>query len=459
MYTLQSVAKVLTTAVTAFAALAQAKPAFGSGEILVIGDNATEPPQYSEYFNALRNHSSITLKFASIRDKSLDLISDDGVEYENVIILPVSSKALGPKLKASNLVQYYNAGGNILAFTSENSSPESLFEFFKELDINISPKDYKAVDHFSYSKSKSSYKHDTLELSAASDFVADRIVKAPASKPLIYRGSGAYLGNNPNTIPILRGSSTSYVYDSSDDSLALTSPWVSGTQSTFAAAFQGLNNARAVWIGSDETLLDNKYLQDKNLYNAEFIDEVSKWVFQEKSVIRNTFVAHEPADNNTAKATSYTSGFSLYKVNEDVRYTAGVQEWVNDKWVPYVADDIQVEFVMLDPYYRINLGKPTAETPEQGAIYTVTFKVPDQYGIFTFKLDYKRPGLSYLEKRNTVTVRHTANDEWPRSWEITNSWIYFFSFASVVGAWVIFVVFYFYTDNGAPFSETVKKFE
>lgn len=55
MYTLQSVAKVLTTAVTAFAALAQAKPAFGSGEILVIGDNATEPPQYSEYFNALRS--------------------------------------------------------------------------------------------------------------------------------------------------------------------------------------------------------------------------------------------------------------------------------------------------------------------------------------------------------------------------------------------------------------------
>lgn len=356
------------------------------------------------------------------------------------------------------MIQYFNAGGNILAITSDKSSPESLFEFFKELDINISPRGYKAVDHFGYSKSKSSGKHDVLELSQPARFASDRIVKS-SSKPLIYSGAGAYLGNNPNTVPILRGAPSSYVYDSEDEALTLSTPWASGTQSSYAAAFQGLNNARAVWIGGGASVLDNEYLEDTSLYNAEFIDEISKWVFQEKGILRSTFVAHEPADNTTEKATSYTSGFSLYKVNQEVRYIIGVQEWVDDKWVPYVTDDIQVEFIMLDPYYRLTLGKPVAQTSKEGAIYTTTFKIPDQYGIFTFKTDYKRPGLSYFETSNVVTVRHTANDEWPRSWEITNSWIYLFSFISVVVAWIFFVIFYFYTENGVPFSDAVKKHE
>jgi len=30
------------------------------------------------------------------------------------------------------------------------------------------------------------------------------------------------------------------------------------------------------------------------------------------------------------------------------------------KWVPYVADDVVLEFVMLDPYYRIPLPYDSA---------------------------------------------------------------------------------------------------
>lgn len=361
-------------------------------------------------------------------------------------------------MKSNILLEYFNAGGNILAITNESSSPESLFEFFKEFEINISPRGYRAIDHFEFSKTKSSARHDVLELSKSEEFVTKNVVSAPsADKPLLYTGGGAYLGNNPQIVPILRGSQTSYVYDNSDDSLTLTTPWASGSQSYFAAGFQGLNNARAVWVGGD-SILKNEYIDDESIYNAEFAEEVTKWVFQEKSVIKSSFVHHEPADNNTQSFSSYTSGFSLYKVNQEVRYTIGFQQWVGEEWVPFVTDDIQVEFVMLDPYYRLTLGEPIEVDSELGAIYSITFKIPDQYGIFTFKTNYQRPGLSNVENKNVVTVRHTANDEWPRSWEITNSWIYLSSFVIVVFAWGLFVIFYLYTDNGKPFSETAKKF-
>lgn len=367
---------------------------------------------------------------------------------------------MGPRLKTSKLLEYFNAGGNLLAITDSSSSPEALFEFFKELDINISPKGYKVVDHFSYSKAKSSSKHDLLELTSESHFVTPRVAGPDASgKPLYFSGGGAYLGNNPSVVPILKGASTSYVYDPSDDALALTEPWTaSGSQTYFAAGFQGLNNARAVWLGGD-SLISNTYVQDKTAYNAEFADAVVKWAFKESGVIKNTFVLHEPADNNTIPYTSFTSGFPLYKINQNVKYTIGFQEWTGEKWVPYVADDIQVEFVMLNPYYRLTLGEPVSETPEGGAIYSVTLKLPDQHGIFTFKTDYKRPGLTFVETRNTVTVRHNANDEWPRSWEITNSWIYLTSFVTVVFTWCLFVIFFLYSDDGQPFSVTWKRIQ
>lgn len=345
----------------------------------------------------------------------------------------------------------------MLAFTSENSSSEALFEFFKELDINISPKNYKVVDHFGYSQEKASSKHNILELKDESLFGSLAIVgSSNESKPLLYKGAGAYLGNSPQVLPILKTAETAYVYDTVDEANSLATPWVSGSQTYLAAGFQGLNNARAVWIGGGDSVLSNEYLQDPSIFNAEFIDEVTKWTFQEKSVIRATFVDHYPSDNSTAHV-SYTSGFSLYKINQDVTYSVGFQEWTGDAWVPYVADDIQTEFVMLDPYYRLNLGSPVSTNPDFGAVYTVSFKVPGQHGIFTFRTDYKRPGFSFVETKNVVTVRHNANDEWPRSWEITNSWIYLSSFVAVVGAWLVFVPLYLFMDNGAPFSKTAKK--
>lgn len=55
-----------------------------------------------------------------------------------------------------------------------------------------------------------------------------------------------------------------------------------------------------------------------------------------------------------------------------------IEEWVDSKWVPFVADDLQLEFIMLDPYVRTKL-KHTSE-----AKYSVVFKVPDVYGVYKF---------------------------------------------------------------------------
>lgn len=65
-YSILSAAKLAVSALAAFASLTSAKPVSGSADILVIGDTAVEPPQYSQYFNALRSMSNADWVASSI---------------------------------------------------------------------------------------------------------------------------------------------------------------------------------------------------------------------------------------------------------------------------------------------------------------------------------------------------------------------------------------------------------
>lgn len=83
-----------------------------------------------DYFEFIVEHENINLKFVGVRDK-FDLITGKELGYDNVIILPVTSKTLGPRLKPDILLDYFNAGGNLLAFTSEKALPMHSLNFSK----------------------------------------------------------------------------------------------------------------------------------------------------------------------------------------------------------------------------------------------------------------------------------------------------------------------------------------
>ena len=50
---------------------------------------------------------------------------------------------------------------------------------------------------------------------------------------------------------------------------------------------------------------------------------------------------------------------------------AGIE---HEAWVPYVADDVQMDFKMLDPYYRLTLDH---EIDQEGrSVYSTSLQVP-----------------------------------------------------------------------------------
>lgn len=83
---------------------------------------------------------------------------------------------------------------------------------------------------------------------------------------------------------------------------------------------------------------------------------------------------------------------------------------------------------MLSPFWRLDLA-PVETTPE-ATVYGIDFGLPDKHGIFNFMFNYKRPFLTNVEEKRTVSVRHIAHNEFPRPFFITGAWPY------VSGIWV-----------------------
>jgi oligosaccharyltransferase complex subunit beta len=60
-------------------------------------------------------------------------------------------------------------------------------------------------------------------------------------------------------------------------------------------------------------------------------------------------------------------------------------------------------------------------------------------------VDYKRPFLSNVEEKNTVSVRHFAHNEWPRSWAISGAWPWMVGIAATCAGWVSFVAIWLWS--------------
>jgi len=73
-----------------------------------------------------------------------------------------------------------------------------------------------------------------------------------------------------------------------------------------------------------------------------------------------------------------------------------LERWENGKWIPHDANDVQVEFVRIDPFWRGNLNNM------KNGKYEFTFKIPDTYGVYQFKVEYNRIGFTAIRSSTMV---------------------------------------------------------
>ena len=392
---------------------------------------------------------------------------------------------LGPALTAKNLLQFINQQGNILlTLTSNSPTPSAISSLLLELNIQLpSDRDSTVLDHFNHDTLAASDRHDVLLVPQPSPARSDvRPIFSGDGTIAFPRAVAQILGSeSPLTAPILRAQQTAYTYSPNEDSESADEPFAVGEQIALVSALQARNSARFTVFGSAEALEDawaNAKFKDTTgrsgrTANQQFAEQVSAWTFQETGVLKVVRAEHYLSQGGQESSSSNESSLqlsslnpSIYRIKNDVvssplfstkvsllanlgtqTFDIELSEYSLDRWVPlktHNADEIQLEFSMLSPFYRLNLA-PTFQT-SQSTLYRASFKLPDQHGIFRFEVNYKRPFLTNLDVKREVTVRHFAHDEWPRSWEISGGWVWIAGVWTTVVAWIAFVGLWLWSE-------------
>ena len=109
------------------------------------------------------------------------------------------------------------------------------------------------------------------------------------------------------------------------------------------------------------------------------------------------------------------------------------------------ADVIVLKFVYrIDPFIRQTMEN-------NGGKFTAKFRIPDTYGVFQFRVDYVRTGLTRLYSATQFAVRPLRHDQYERF--IVSAYPYYASaFSMMVGVCVFSIVFLHFKDD--PKSKT-----
>ncbi|KAI9096573.1 Dolichyl-diphosphooligosaccharide--protein glycosyltransferase subunit WBP1 [Phlyctochytrium arcticum] len=409
---------------------------------LVLVDELKNKDAYSTFLKGLEERGHALDFKAGSSSSDFELVRYGEREYDHLVILSPKVKGFGGDLGIGGLLDFVNTGGNILLAASSDIS-EPLRDFAYEFSVDFDPAGSAVQDHFH------AVHHDAGLFLATKHVGSDAIIPKSARGPILFRGVGHRVTKKNQLVqPLLVASSTafSFVADGKEE---LTGDILLGNEIALVSAMQARNNARVVFAGSvdmfSDKLLELEVGKDtpKPVNNA-YITSLSQWVFQETGVLRVNDKRHH-RHNETAQ-------HGIYRIKDDLVYEISISEWKNDKWVPFSAPDVQLEAVMLDPYIRRTLRSHPAT-----GLFTAHFTLPDQYGVYTLKVDYKRHGYSYITEQDTIQVRPFRHDQYPRF--LSAAWPYYVNTFSLMVAFVLFSgVFLWNREESGPVvvSEKVK---
>lgn len=420
-----------------FVALTWGSAAPSGKRTLVLVQSNDIKVTHSTFFKGLEAQG-YKLTFSNADSDSIKLHKYGDYLYDNLIIFAPSTEVFGGGIGVDSILKFIDDGHNVLiAADSKLSGP--VRDLALELGVEFDEEGTHVIDHLNFDSSDFNRGHTLLTVSEVAQDNVPVIFSKQIQTPVLWRGIGATLTeSNRLVFPILSGSSSSY--SARLEQVITKKPLATGRKVALVAALQARNNARVIISGSID-LFSNKLIDTAvSPYSASgnskkfpksgneaFILELVQWAFKEKGVIVASTFTHKKTNGTTS---------TVYRIRDDLDFSVNIQEWSNGKWVPFKSNEVQVEFVRVDPYTRATL-----KHDNQGNFYT-TFRIPDTYGVFTFKLVHKTKGYTFLSDIETVKVRPFRHNEYERY--IVAAYPYYAAAFSMLFGFAIFGFFFLY---------------
>ncbi|KAH3817948.1 dolichyl-diphosphooligosaccharide--protein glycosyltransferase 48 kDa subunit-like [Dreissena polymorpha] len=404
---------------------------------LVLLDNWSLRETHSIFFKSLRD-DGYDLTFKSADDSGLSLSKYGEFLYSNLIIFAPSVEEFGGNLGVSSITNFIDNGGNVIVAAS-SSVGDPLRELATECGLEFDEENTAVIDHLNFDVSDEG-RHTTIV--ADSEFLLDApiIVGKKSAAPYLFKGVGMVADpDNPLVLPLLHASSSAYSYQ--PDAAIDDYPLAIGTNTLLVAALQARNNARVVFVGSIDFFSDQFFsssVQKANggkkyekSGNQELALNLANWAFKTRGVLRVGDVKHHKQGEKEPP--------QAYTIFDMVDYSIEIEEYKDGKWQPFNGKDIQLEFVRIDPFVRTTLGN-------KNGLFHTTFKLPDVYGVYQFRVDYNRMGYTHLFSTTQVSVRPLQHTQYERF--IPTAYPYYVSaFSMMVGVCLFSVVFLHFKEE------------
>ncbi|KAF1899073.1 hypothetical protein Lal_00019194 [Lupinus albus] len=420
--------------------------------VLVLLDDFALKSSHSLFFNSLVSRG-FDLDFKLADDPKIALQRYGQYLYDALILLCPTTERFGGSIDAAAILDFVDSGHDLIVAADSNASDlireiatESGVDFDEVLTVKLisilvhftlvyilflpwiieDPAAF-VVDHSGYAVSASEGDHTLI---ASDDFIK-------SDAPVLFQGIGHSL--NPSNSLVLKVLSASpSAYSADPKSKLATPPSLTGSTISLVSVIQARNNARILISGS-LSLFSNRFFRSSvqkagspikhgKSGNEQFLTEISKWVFHERGHLKAVNVQHHKIGEAEEPA--------MYRINDDLEYSVEIYEWSGTTWEPYVANDVQVQFYMMSPYVL-----KTLSTDGKGRYFT-SFKVPDVYGVFQFKVDYHKLGYTTLSLSKQIPVRPFRHNEYERF--IPAAYPYYGAAFSMMAGFFIFTAVHLY---------------
>lgn len=394
--------------------------------VLVLLDNLSLQQTHSNFFKEL-NDRGYTLSFFAADDPAITLTEYGEYLYDHLIIFAPTVEEFGGLIDVPSIIDFIDEGHNVL-IAADSSVSDPIREIAEECGVEFDEEGSFVLDHF---HTQTNYDHQTVSIDASQDTLLNvpTIIgakKLTERRPILFKGIGQNINEVGGlNIGILRGYDTTYSANP-DSPVVEEQVKAIGRDTVLISALQARNNARVVFSGS--LLLFSDRFASSATDNQYLVSEITKWTFQERGLLRATNITHHRVGE--------TEPPLLYTVKDDIQYSVRIEEYNGNAWVPFQSNNVQLEFTMLDPYLRIPLKA------DKTGLFSTTFKAPDVYGVYSFKVDYHELGFTSLSLKTIQSVRPFRHDEYPRF--IKTAYPYYLSSIIMLGGvFILFVVLMF----------------
>ncbi|KAF6264698.1 dolichyl-diphosphooligosaccharide-protein glycosyltransferase [Scenedesmus sp. NREL 46B-D3] len=373
-----------------------------NNRILALIGTSSVQESHSQFFSSLQE-AGFSVDIKTVKDKGLKLKNFDTFLYDSLIIFAPKATKFGGDISSEAILDFVDSGKNLLLAASSDAS-DAVRSLALECGVELDDKGTAVYDHFSH-QAAGGAADPTLIATAA---MVDSQAIFGGSQP---QGVAATVPSSSELVTVaLSAEATAYSHDPKKAMPEPPSLPVGGT-AAIVSLVQARNNARVMVAGSLDMFSDTLYDAGVTVAasgarfaksgNKDFATAVALWTLGDRGVLKVGNLTHHLVSDPDVEP-------SLYRVNDEVEVALDVQLLEGGRTTPYQADDVQVSFVMLDPYVRQPM------THDGAGRFSLRFKVPDVYGVFKYVIDYKHAGYSYINLQRVVPVRPFKHDEYER---------------------------------------------